>query len=962
MKEYKNVFILLIIISKILYIKNDINYKEIERICKSGKFDSYKRKENYTTLDEYYYDQVSTELSSNEYIISFLINGSFTKKISKFKNRILFTIIIIILSISIFLSYIIILILWNKNICIFRNLKKIERIRKQRICKYCGYILTIFLICCGVICCIYALSLNKKLKRDINASLCALYLFISHSIDGFSDDTIINNTFPIFPGFSKFDESLSNTSSLINTELSNSNIFQKYSDIINKDQNILNKIEEYSINYATTKIVPSPSPYYKNTITLILIYQQLFGPYTSPNTILGQLYNEYINNINAAVNSLKNLKTDINNIKTYSSEIITTISNIMEEFDGFENLYMDIYNVIGKNYQKLKNRISKILFIFIYMIFYCVLFESFLVLLLLSCFICGKKPTKCMYYVKIFFFIFWNFMFFTIICIFILNCFLSFYITVNKESIQVFNYMLSNEYMGNTNDNKNIFLKEIKTNSLFPSYFQSCINGKSSNSNLGYLFGIDKSYLNYINSLYVDYTNFKNYSLNIESSLNNIKSIFENNSLEEYKNNIILTTNYSYYKENDVKYNFDILNSYTDSSNPNSHQIECIISKKDYWVSIKDDCPSNYLYLSNENLFNEGGYYCLILNEWTYNEQYIRYSSACKTYNNENLDSFTGMYFDALKNFDNLNRELVNNIINANTNIYNLIEDISKNLIDEYKNDYSFFENFLYSYIQYNGLIKSSTIYDMFDCSILRYDLIDFYDIAINKVNKEGLIQIILITITGILLYISQYFSVRVMYIFDKDFDDNYSEEESEEEDEIDDEDDTFKNKIKNKMRSNEKFELESNNHLSSVNSGQNVKKEYEKENKLFLNKTPIHINYFTPNKINKNTSEFTKSESSKTSSQNKKLNTKKNNLNNNESEEKNLKNSQSLVNNGNIRGIYKINSFKNHFKLSTQKKNSSNGSNQSSNNDNDSNKEKNENNSENISEIEDISEEENEK
>ena len=84
--------------------------------------------------------------------------------------------------------------------------------------------------------------------------------------------------------------------------------------------------------------------------------------------------------------------------------------------------------------------------------------------------------------------------------------------------------------------------------------------------------------------------------------------------------------------------------------------------------------------------------------------------------------------------------------------------------------------------------------------------------------------------------------------------------------------------------------------------------------------------------------------------------------MNNNESEEKNLKNSQSLVNNGNIRGIYKINSFKNHFKLSTQKKNSSNGSNQSSNNDNDSNKEKNENNSENISEIEDISEEENEK
>ena len=959
MKENKNLFILLIFISKILYIKNDINYKEIERICKSGKFNLYKRKENYTTLDEYYNDQVNDESTSNEYIISFLLNGSFTKKISKFNNKILFTIIMIILSISIFLSYIILIILWNNNLCLFRNLKPLERIRKKRNCKYCGYITTIFFICCGIICFIFALSLNNKLKRDMNASLCALFNFISHSFDGFSEDTISNNSFQIFPGFSKFDDSLSNTSSLINTELSNIKIFQKYTDIINEDENILNKIEEYSINYATTKLIPSPSPFYKNTVNLLLIYQELFGPYTSSNTLLGEFYNEYINNINAAVNSLKNLKTDINNIKTYSSEIKNYITSIMEEFDGFENLYLDIYNIIGKNYQKLNKRITKNIFLFIYVIFYCVLFGSCLVLLMLSFFICGKKPTKCMYNVKIFFFVFWNFMFIIIICTFILICFLSFYRTVNKESISVFNYMSSNEYMGNTNDNTNIFLNEIMTNSLFPSYFQSCLNGKSSNSNLGYLFGIDKSYLKYINSLYEDYTNFKIYSLNIESTLSNIKSIFEKTSiLEEYKNNITKTTNYSYYKENDVKYNFDILNSYTDSSYPNSHQINCVVSRKDYWVSIKDDCPNNYNYLSNENLFYEGRNYCLILNEWTYNEQYIRYSSACKTYNNENLDSYTSMYFDALKNFDNKNRQLINNIFNANTNIYNLILEISKKLITEYQNDYSFFENFLYNYIKYNGLIKSSTIYDMFDCSILRYDLIDFYDIAIHKFNKVALIQIILITFAGILLYISQYFSVRLIYVFDKDFDENYSEEESEEEDEIDEieeienEDDIIKNKKKTTSR--EKFEIESNNHLSSVNSGQNEKKENDKDKNLLLNKYPVHINYFTPNKINRKTSEFTNTESSKTSSQNKLFKTKNNKFNSNESEEKNLKNSQSLVNNGNIRGLYKNTSLKNQLKLSTQNKSSSSNSNKSSNLNKNSNKESNIDNSENESENED--------
>ena len=131
MKENKILFILFIFISKIQNVKNDINYKEIERICKLGKFDSYKRKENYTTLDEYYNDQISDESTTNEYIISFLLNGSFTKKLSKFSNKILFTITMIILSISIFLSYIIVLILWNNNICIFRHLKEREREKKK---------------------------------------------------------------------------------------------------------------------------------------------------------------------------------------------------------------------------------------------------------------------------------------------------------------------------------------------------------------------------------------------------------------------------------------------------------------------------------------------------------------------------------------------------------------------------------------------------------------------------------------------------------------------------------------------------------------------------------------------------------------------------------------------------------------------------------------------------------------
>ena len=942
------VFILLIFISKFLFNNSEITEKEIETICEIGKYNSYKRIKDYSTLQEYYKHKFKDKSSNDQFIMSFLMNGNLTKNLDKYIKKIIVTIITLGLAFLTLISYLILIILWRNNKCLFINLNKSERKKRQIYCKYCGYLTSIILIIVSIILCSVVLLLNNQLKKNINASLCSLYHFTKHAINGLSENEVVKDEYPIFPGFSKIDEILISTSTSTNVNVFlNSNTFPKYNDLINKDENIINVIQDYSTNYGTTNIIPSPNPNILNTVRLLLNYQKLYGPYTSQYTILGEFYENYTNTIHLAIDSLKKLKSDFNDLMSYQNNINDAITNIDEELGGFQNLYLIVENIIIKNYHKLKNKFTKIIVILIYIYLTLVLFEGLLLILFSTCFICDKNPTSCMYNVRIIYFVVWNFMFISIIGVFSLSSFFSFYFSVNNEITPVSHYILSEKYMSNTDDSSNIFLSLIQKNAAFSSYFQVCLNGKdSSNSNIAYSFGIHQTFLRYINSLYQDYRDFKKYYSTINETIESVQILLSKNSLfEKYKNNMTLTTNYNEHKENDVTYNMDKFNVYTDSSLSNSLQIKCVSATKDRWVTNIGDCPNNYIYLSPEEFYFEGGYHCLILNEWDYDKENIRYFSACKNFNGETIEHFTNSYFLALKDFYNNNANLINNIIEANNHIYELIEDIKEDLTNEYNADSEFFENYLSDYITYNGLVESSTIYDMFDCSLLRYDLIDFYDISNHHFKNNVLIQLSFTVISGILLYISQYFGVRLMYVFNKDFkfeEENDSNEE--EEDEIDDEDKNIYKKRSDKLpelTNSEKLDINSDNYLTREKNETKKNKVNPKSKRLSLMNNPMHINYFKDNNTQDKSSE---NNSENSSSQENPIYTIKNpNINSNDNDSNgadNLKNSSNLINNGNIRGLYKNNTLKNPLGLNI-KNNKNNNSESNSNNNNSEEEEK---------------------
>ena len=926
LKTYtKNGFFFFISLILFPIIKSIITQKEINRICEIGDFSSYSRKTDYSTLTQYFDDQIISNSTSKEYFISFLTTGSYTKKIDKLIKYLIPTIIMFGLALITFITYLIFLCLWSKNSCLFHDFKNKDRIRRQTHCKYCGCLTTFFLLLISIVLCIIPILLIIKLRKISNALLCSLYQFTEHSLNGLTVKEE-NNTYPIFSGYYTMVELLTDTSNSISSLINSfPSLFPKYSDIISSDEEIIDKIQ-YLSDTNTAKEIDSPHPYQQES-KLTLTYQTLYGPYTNLITMLGEFYLNYTENIHLCVHYLKNIYTDLNNINNYKNSIKNDITDSNNKIELMDDLYNIIFNIINKNYGKIKDSISIFLRLLSFIILGLIIFESFIMIILLTCFVCNKEPTSCNYYCRIGFIIFWNFLFILITLLFLLSGIIYYFYTVNRGIVPTLNYMYSEEYMGDQSNKNNIFLESITKNTNLPKYFQNCLNSEDkTSSNIAYNFNFQTTNLNYINSLYKDYTNFYLYYSNIETDKKNLEKLKENNEiLTKYIEDMSLSTTSRLHGEKDVSNVIKLLNQYTDVTYEGSKQIQCVTQTNDRWVTNKNNCPSEYTYINNENIYSEGGFYCLVINEWSESEFNSRYQSACKTYDNQNTGDVSYPYFFFLKKFYNDNKNYLNFLINGNNDLYNIFSQLISNLKIEFQSDDVILQDFLKGYIKYNGLEDlSSSMFDMFDCSILRYDLIDFYDLAKNHFEKKIVIIIICITFSGILLYISQYFGIRLTYIFNKNY--KIKEEEDEAAAEIsesnnDDEIETAIKNDKDKIKKNfEKEKLNTKNSDGVLLLTQN----WNDPNKTYdLNKIPNEKTLGNENDINNdndnNFNEISESEneiSSKSEVLNyennnyenlnlmNSINGKNNNYNSFSDRNENFQNNN-LVNNGNIRNKY---------------------------------------------------------
>ena len=101
--------------------------------------------------------------------------------------------------------------------------------------------------------------------------------------------------------------------------------------------------------------------------------------------------------------------------------------------------------------------------------------------------------------------------------------------------------------------------------------------------------------------------------------------------------------------------------------------------------------------------------------------------------------------------------------VNVLIDIYN---DIIDEIEDEIDDDKKVFENFTHPFSMILGNEVGLSIYDMFDCGLLKDDLIDFYDVTRNKLSKISIFHLVAILIYSLFNFIAICIFLKQLYIF----------------------------------------------------------------------------------------------------------------------------------------------------------------------------------------------------
>jgi hypothetical protein len=111
------------------------------------------------------------------------------------------------------------------------------------------------------------------------------------------------------------------------------------------------------------------------------------------------------------------------------------------------------------------------------------------------------------------------------------------------------------------------------------------------------------------------------------------------------------------------------------------------------------------------------------------------------------------------------NQTTLTNIINNNTALQSQYIGILDSLDTHYKSNHAFLDNFTKALRKYAGdnTTESST-YDIFNCSILRNDMLAFYDNIYNKFYSFSLLNVFSFACFGLFSYINVYIIIRSIY------------------------------------------------------------------------------------------------------------------------------------------------------------------------------------------------------
>ena len=804
-------FFLILAILKLFIIKAKTEFT-MDKICSSGDFDQAEHKEGYRTIQHYTDDQNIELTNAHPFYRTLFLEGK-KNYLNLFINSIILELVIEGIAVIAFINYIIFLFNWCGNCCLFKKLSDKEKKKKLSHCKYCSFIIMLiyFIISLGLS--VFGILYISSYKKALKLSDCGLLRFTNHGIYGINQK---------FAGTDNLKDSFFNSSySLNQIESFYARMFPYIENISSYNIQFNQRMTDCN-TYAVDDSVFSPNPETDIFDYITMNYQSIYGPKTNITTMLGIINQKYEKKIKPIINALSNLKDYFEKLILNKNAYIAELKQYAEYFEEMKLMYESINRNIGKIYYDYIESGSKMVY-YIAIIFYFI-FTILLILILIFIFIYVCKKEANIFVNKtsrIIINILWNLLFVFSCLSLVLSGYIGTYRKYSYNLIPSFNHLISSNIIMNKTSEENLFADFANNPNILKSLelFNACYNSSQS-TNIANILGIRDSLLYYFDLILKDYKTLLFYVYNnnleedIETFITDKKSI-----LDTYLINMTKTTSYETHNEHDVSKYIKELNKYTNYDDENTYQIRCVTNSYDIWVYNENDCPSGYIY----NIDGSHTKNCLVIQEWVNTYYDLKYKPVCKTRSGGNTREKADFYLDRLVAYYNKNKQLIINMKNG----ADILIDLHDELIDlinlEVANDNSTFLNFT---LPYSMFTTDSDIFTLFDCGMLKNDLIDFYDFTRHKLNTISIIHIIFLLMIAIFNIAGIYLLIRIVHLFSR-IPDEDKKSISSEEDKIKNKELKTKNKAQKKSKDLEEKDVLSikKGNKKEVNKGKNKAK-----------------------------------------------------------------------------------------------------------------------------------------
>ena len=181
----------------------------------------------------------------------------------------------------------------------------------------------------------------------------------------------------------------------------------------------------------------------------------------------------------------------------------------------------------------------------------------------------------------------------------------------------------------------------------------------------------------------------------------------------------------------------------------------------DIWTSNRYDCPSGYIY----SLDGSREKNCLVISdkEWTEDSIELRYLAICKMINDQSTGDQIKKYLKRIKKFYESNSNLITSMKSGADLLIDLYGQLVYSFNYELRIDNETLKNFT---LPFSMFTNDENIFSIFDCGILKQDLIDFYDTVRNKLSSISIAHLVLLLLLNIFNLVAIYFLMTVLYTF----------------------------------------------------------------------------------------------------------------------------------------------------------------------------------------------------